>query len=117
MIDCGALTDDATTITMIGTDSKLRITEACVSNGGSSGTTAIFCRFLKAFEEKFGTAFSEVPSERLDRGTSFYEKCETILQTYDGKNPRTRYGFPLKLRDGFCHNDYRSNTGEVFLSE
>lgn len=117
MIDCGALTDDATTITMIGTDSKLRITEACVSDGGSSGTTAIICRFLKALEEKFGTTFSDVLPERLDRGTPFYDKCETILQIYDGKNPGTRYWFPLELRDDFLHNDYRADTGEVSLSE
>lgn len=117
VLDCGALTVDATTITMLGTDSKLRIAETCVSNGGNCGTTAIISRILKVFEAKFGAVFAAIPSEQLDRGTNFYKDCESILRNYDGASDGEIHKFSLKMPDGFVHPDYHPRTGEIILHE
>lgn len=129
MLDCGALTVDATTIQMLGNDSKLRIAEICVSNGGNCGTTAILSRFLKALEDKFGPVFAAVPPKQLDRGSQFYKDCESILRSYtgppedddfseDGDTPEEeKYEFSVRLPDGFIHDDYDPDLKKAYLWE
>lgn len=117
VIDFGALTVDATTITTQGTDAQLRIAEAKVSNGGNCGTTAIICRLLKCLEDVLGPTFSAVPPEQLDRGTDFYQDCENIMRTYDVDSEEEKHNFRLELPQGFKHPNYNARTREVFLLE
>lgn len=115
IIDLGALTNDLTTVIVNKNDPTLELTEAATPNGGKCGTSAIHCRLLAILEEKFLEAFREIPDAQVKRGSRFFEACERLLRRFDGKRLNRTYSVPLKLPEGFRHEDYDFQTFEVKL--
>jgi hypothetical protein len=115
IVDCGGGTLDLITYRIIKTE-PLQLEEACVGEGssqfafllkaslmvhlgGKCGATWIDRNLHKLMQERFGIAFTSLPSTKIGAQSLFMETFEGIKRDFNGNHGEERvYELPLKMK-------------------
>lgn len=109
------MTVDATTLTILQNDPSLKLSEACVSQGGRCGTVTLQCQILDILAKKLGVTFTSLPESSTRRGTSFQLDLEDSLERFTDTQLDSISRLRLQLPEGFEHDDYDAESGEIIL--
>lgn len=118
--DCGGGTVDITSYNVKRTQPRLILEESETGIGAKCGGTYVDRNLHKLLTERYGTAFSSLPTDRIGPNSRFMSAFEAKKQSFSTSNTR-KMKLPLKIpafekkTDGVVGYDKKYN--DILLSE
>ncbi|KAK5276958.1 hypothetical protein LTR40_010978 [Exophiala xenobiotica] len=98
VVDMGGGTVDLCTYRISKTE-PLQLEEACVGQGAKCGATSVDRALHELLQERFGTAFSNLPLAKIGAGSVLMNAFEAIKRDFTGAYDEGHYfELPLKMR-------------------
>ncbi|KAL2164318.1 hypothetical protein VTH06DRAFT_3534 [Thermothelomyces fergusii] len=116
ILDCGGGTVDITTYAVKKTFPSIEFDELCVGIGGKCGSTYIDRNFLRLMEERFGSAFENVPLRRRGPGSEFMASFEKVKQSFGVSDDVSYEVYPIDMQGTFDDEHYDPEEAAVILS-